>query len=224
MRSPEGKILVEGFYDSVIDFSEAERADISQVPYDEAEYLDNLGLDETFGEPGYSTRERAWIRPTLEVNGIWGGFQGEGVKTVLPNEAHAKITCRLVPNQDPQQVVELLQAHIKKQTPPGVVVNAGPLSMGGKPYMIPANHPGNEAARAVHEELYGRKPYPNRSGGTIPICALFLEHLNAHTVNFAFALQDEGAHAPNEFYRLSSFARGQQAYCKLLHRLAEVAL
>jgi acetylornithine deacetylase/succinyl-diaminopimelate desuccinylase-like protein len=224
MRSPEGKILVEGFYDDVIDFSEEELAEIARVPFNEAEYLDQLGLPEVVGEPGYSTWERAWIRPTLEVNGIWGGFQGKGVKTVLPNEAHAKITCRLVANQEPQRIVELLIAHVNHHAPPGVAVNLTPLSMSGKPYMMPADHPGNQAARAVLTELYGREPYYIRTGGSIPICGLFLDYLNAYTVNFAFGLEDEGAHAPNEFFRLSSFALGQTAYGKLLHRLANLEL
>ncbi|MCB9107695.1 MAG: dipeptidase [Anaerolineales bacterium] len=219
MRSPEGKILVEGFYDSVVELTEAQRAEIARVPFDEAEYLAELGLSEPFGEPGYTTRERAWVRPTLEINGIWGGFQGQGVKTVLPNEAHAKITCRLVADQNPSEIVKLLIAHVEKHAPPGVTVEVLVLSMWGKPYSIPADHPGNEAARAVHLELYGREPYYNRTGGSIPICGLFLDHLQAYTVNFAFGLRDERAHAPNEFYRLSSFERGQRAYGKLLHRL-----
>jgi acetylornithine deacetylase/succinyl-diaminopimelate desuccinylase-like protein len=222
MRSPDGTILVEGFYDDVVDLSEAERAEINRVPFDEVEYLDTLGVDEIFGEPGYTTRERGWIRPTLELNGIWGGFQGEGTKTVLPNEAHAKITCRLVANQLPDRITELLADHIEKHAPVGVTVKVTPLSIVAKPYSIPVDHAGNEAARAVHEELYGQKPYYVRSGGSIPICGLFLDHLQAHTVNFGFGLEDEGIHAPNEFYRLSSFALGQKAYCKLLYRLARL--
>ena len=221
MRSPEGKILVEGFYDSVVEVTQEQKAEIARVPFNEAEYLADLDLSETFGEPGYTTRERAWVRPTLEVNGIWGGFQGKGVKTVLPNEAHAKITCRLVADQMPQEIIKAIVAHAEKHAPPGVTVEVKPLSMWGKPYSIPADHPGNEAARAVHRELYGREPYYNRTGGSIPICGLFLDHLNAYTVNFGFGLRDERIHAPNEFYRLSSFERGQQAYCMLLHQLAE---
>jgi acetylornithine deacetylase/succinyl-diaminopimelate desuccinylase-like protein len=224
MRSPEGEILVEGFYDAVADLPEAERAEIGRVPFDERAYLKDLGLDEVLGEPGYSTLERAWIRPTLEVNGIWGGFQGDGIKTVLPNEAHAKITCRLVADQDPYRIVELVIAHIKKHAPPGVEVTVGPLSMLGKPYVIPFDHPGNRAAQAVLKELYGKEPYYQRTGGSIPICGLILEHLKAYTVVFAFGLRDEGAHAPNEFFRLNSFYVGQKAYCKLLHRLAEQGL
>ena len=221
MRSPEGRVLVDGFYDEVMEFSEAERAEIARAPFAEAEYLGALGLEATFGEPGYTTLERAWIRPTLELNGIWGGFQGAGVKTVLPNEAHAKITCRLVANQTPDKILALLAQHIEKHTPTGVQIKVSSLSIRGKPYMIPADHPGNEAARVVLEEFYGRKPYHIRSGGSIPICGLFLDHLRAHTVSFAFGLEDEGAHAPDEFFRISSFELGRKAYCKLLYQLAD---
>jgi acetylornithine deacetylase/succinyl-diaminopimelate desuccinylase-like protein len=224
MRSPEGKILVEGFFEDVVERSAEEKAEIGRIPFNEQEYLGELGMKEIFGEPGYTTRERSWVRPTLELNGIWGGFQAEGIKTVLPNEAHAKITCRLVANQDPHKIIELLTRHVKKHAPPGVEAEVQPLSIFGKPYEIPANHPGNEAAREILEELYGKKPYYIRAGGSIPICGLFLDHLNAHTVNFGFGLHDEGAHAPNEFYRLSSFRLGQTAYCKLLYKLAETKL
>jgi acetylornithine deacetylase/succinyl-diaminopimelate desuccinylase-like protein len=224
MRSPEGKILVEGFYDEVVDLSEEDLAAIGRVPFDEAEYLARLGLRDPFGEPGYTTYERAWIRPTLEVNGLWGGFQGDGVKTVLPNEAHAKITCRLVANQDPHRIGELLAAHVNHYAPPGVEVSLTSLSMAGKPYAMPAEHPGNQAARSVLQEIYNREPYYVRTGGSIPICGLFLDHLDAYTVNFAFALEDEGAHAPNEFFRISSFNLGQTAYCKLLYELAHQEL
>jgi acetylornithine deacetylase/succinyl-diaminopimelate desuccinylase-like protein len=224
MRSPDGKILVNGFFDNVIDYSDEERAEIARVPFDEAEYLDMLGVSETFGEPGYSTYERAWIRPTLEINGMWGGFQGDGIKTVLPNQAHAKITCRLVANQTPQEIINKLTAHVEKHAPPGVEISVSPLTMTGKPFNMPMHHPGNQAARTVLEELYNKKPYYVRNGGSIPICGLFLDHLGVYTVNFAFALEDEGAHAPNESYRLDSFHRGQTAYCKLLHQLADAAL
>ncbi len=224
MRRADGKILVEGFYDDVLDLSDEERAEIAKVPFNEVEYLEELGVDTPFGEPGYSTRERSWARPTLELNGIWGGFQAEGIKTVLPNEAHAKITCRLVANQDPVGIIEILTTHIQKHAPPGVETNVTPLGIRGKPYNIPADHPGNQAARAIHEEFYGKQPYYVRQGGSIPICGLFLDHLKVHTVNFGFGLEDERAHAPDEFYRLSSFELGQKAYCKLLYRLAEQEL
>ncbi len=221
MRSPEGKILVEGFYDEVIQLSEEAKAEIARVPFDKAEYLADLGLEATYGEPGYSTRERSWVRPTLEINGIWGGFQGAGIKTVLPNEAHAKITCRLVANQEPEQIIELLTSHIKNHAPVGVEVSVTPLTIRGKPYNMSPDHPGNKVAYTVLTKLYGQKPYYIRNGGSIPICGLFLDHLDVYTVNFAFGLDDEGAHAPDEFYRISSFELGQKAYCKFLPLLAE---
>ena len=221
MRSPEGKILVEGFYDAVAPPTEQERVQIAAIPFDEATYREDLGIDALYGEPGYSTRERAWARPTLEVNGIWGGFQGEGTKTVLPSEAHAKITCRLVPDQDPADIAERISIHVQKHKPAGVEVNVHSPEPGAKPYLVPADHPGNQAARDVLKALYGVEPYCVRMGGTIPVCALFLDTLRAHTVIFAFGLHDERTHAPNEFFRLSSFRRGQQAYCMLLKRLGE---
>jgi acetylornithine deacetylase/succinyl-diaminopimelate desuccinylase-like protein len=220
MRSPEGKIIVDGFYDNVRPLSEKERERIAAMPYDEEEYKEEIGVQELFGEPGYSTRERTWARPTLEVNGIYGGFQGEGIKTVLPSEAHAKITCRLVPDQDPDRIIECLKNHITSHLPPGVTIEIKNLSIGAKPYSIPAEHPGNRAAAKVLEEVYGVAPYYTRMGGTVPITSLFLEHLNAYSVSFAFGLHDERMHSPNEFFRLKSFHRGQRAYALMLKRLA----
>ena len=219
MRSPEGKILVEGFYDDVRPLSETDRAQISEIPYDETGYKAELGIDDLFGEPGYSTSERMWTRPTLEVNGIWGGFQGEGVKTVIPSKAHAKISCRLVPDQDPANIVERLKTHVEKHSLKGVKVTVRPVSSRAEPYLIPFDHPGNQAARAVLKALYGKEPYYARVGGSIPVCSLVKTHLNAYTVIFAFGLKDENVHAPNEYFRISSFERGQTAYCMLLNEL-----
>ncbi len=225
MRSPDGKIIVEDFFDAVRPLSEAERAQIAALPYNEAAYKAQLGLDglELFGEPGYTARERSWMRPTLEINGIWGGFQGEGSKTVLPNEAHAKITCRLVPDQEPAQIVALITAHVAKHTPPGVKVTVRPLAGNSSPYVMPADHPGNQIAHIVLEEIYGRTPYYTWMGGSIPVCPLFLKELGAYTVNFAFGLEDENLHAPDEFFRLASFERAQKGYCRLLQRLRQEA-
>lgn len=219
MRSPEGKILVEGFYDAVVPLTEADRAHIAEVPFDEAVYKAKLGIPALVGEPGYTAAEQLGARPTLEVNGIWGGFQGAGVKTVLPGEAHAKITCRLVPNQEPAAIAELLKAHVERHLTPGVTATVSRLPGQAQPYAIPADHWGNQAAAAVLEEVYGKKPYYERTGGSIPVCELFQEHLGAYTVSFAFGLMDEQIHSPNEFYRLASFERGRVAYCKLLARL-----
>jgi acetylornithine deacetylase/succinyl-diaminopimelate desuccinylase-like protein len=219
VRSPDGKILVDGFYDSVVPLTEDDRARIAAVPFDDAAYKARIGVDALVGEPGYTPAEQLGARPTLEVNGIWGGFQGAGIKTVLPNEAHAKITCRLVPNQDPLAIAALLAAHVERHTPPGVTVSVSPLPGQAKPYAIPADHWGNRAAAAVLADVYGKEPYYTRTGGSIPVCELFQEYLGAYTVSYAFGLNDEQFHAPNEFYRLASFELGRIAYCKLLTRL-----
>ena len=220
MRGTDGKVLVEGFYDEVVPLTDEDRRQMAAVPYDKDEYLSRLGVPDLFGEPGYTTWERAWARPTLEVNGIWGGFQGEGVKTVLPKEAHAKITCRLVPDQDPSNVCDLIVEHVNRHKPAGVNVTVRPWSVTARAYRIPRDHPGNRAANAVLEELYGKAPYCICGGGTLPMSSFFLEKLGMHTVIFAFGLDDERQHAPDEFFRLSSFRRGQKAYVKLLDRLA----
>ena len=206
---------------NVVEFSAEERTAIAHVPFDGDEYLEQLSLQEEFGEPGYTNRERGWIRPTLEMNGIWGGFQEEGIKTVLPNSAHAKITCRLVADQDPARIIALLHEHISQHAPQGVTVDVTPLSILGRPYSISADHWGNRAAAAVLQEMYGREPYQTRSGGSIPITGVFREQLGADTISFAFGIEDENFHAPDEFFRLASFRKGQVAYCRLLEKLGE---
>lgn len=221
LRRADGSIAVEGFYDDVVELTADDRAAIARVPFDGDEYLEELGLDEEFGEPGYTNRERGWVRPTLEMNGIWGGFQEEGIKTVLPNSAHAKITCRLVADQDPSRIIDLLKEHITQNAPQGVKVSVTPLSILGRPYSISADHWGNRAAAAVLEEMYGREPYQTRSGGSIPITGVFQEQLGVDTISFGFGIEDENYHAPDEFFRLASFRKGQAAYCKLLHKFGE---
>ena len=221
LRRADGSIAVEGFYDDVVELTAEERAAVARVPFDGDSYLEGLGLTEEFGEPGYTNRERGWVRPTLEMNGIWGGFQEEGIKTVLPNSAHAKVTCRLVADQDPARVIELLTEHITQNAPQGVKVSVTPLSILGRPYSISAEHWGNRAAAAVLKEMYGRDPYQTRSGGSIPITGVFQEQLGVDTISFGFGIEDENFHAPDEFFRLASFRKGQAAYCKLLYKLGE---
>ena len=223
LHLPDGQVAVAGFYDDVAALTPAERAAIAAVPIDEDAYKAQLGVTELFGEPGYSTWERTWVRPTLEINGMWGGFQGEGTKTVLPSDAHAKITCRLVPNQDPKRILALLQDHVARHAPRGVRVTATPGSSMAYPYLVPAGHPGNQAAREVLTELYGREPYQAREGGSVPICEVFQRHLGAYSIMFGFGLHDENLHGPNEFFRLSSFDRGQVAHGRLLEKLGEAS-
>jgi acetylornithine deacetylase/succinyl-diaminopimelate desuccinylase-like protein len=219
MRGNDGRILVDGFYDDVVRLTPEDRARIAAVPFDEAALKRELGINDFFGEPGYTPVERTWIRPTLEINGIWGGFQGNGSKTVLPSDAHVKITCRLVPNQDPHKIVQQVKAHVERHLLPGVTATVSNLASEAKPYLVPADHPANQAVRDVLLELYGREPYYERSGGSIPVTGLFLDTLGAYTVGLGFGLDDEGIHAPNEFTRLHNFDRGQKAYCLLLERL-----
>lgn len=219
MRGADGRVLVDGFYDDVRPLTPDEREQIAQVPFDEAAYTAQLEVDALHGEEGYTPYERLWARPTLEINGIWGGFQGEGTKTVLPNEAHAKLTCRVVANQDPAVVAERVCEHVRRHAPPGVRVSCQVLSGNALPYRIPEDHPGNVAVAEVLTELYGRPPYLIGGGGSVPVCELFQNLLGVYTVGFGFGLDDERIHAPDEFFRLSSFYRGQEGYCRLLERL-----
>ena len=221
LRRADGTVAVEGFYDDVAALTPEARAAVARVPFDRDEYLREVGLKEEFGEPGFTNRERGWVRPTLEMNGIWGGFQEDGIKTVPPNAAHAKITCRLVADQDPERIINLLEEHIAQQAPPGVRVEVKPLSIRGRPYSIAADHWGNRAAAAVLTEFYGREPYQTRSGGSIPITGVFQEQLGIDTIGFGFGIEDENFHAPDEFFRLASFRKGQRAYGRLLEELGK---
>ena len=220
MRSTGGRITVDGFYRNVQPLSDEDRRQIAAVPYDETYYKEQIGIDDVFGETNYTTYERAWARPTLEVNGIWGGFQGDGVKAVLPSEAHAKITCRLVADQTPEHVMDAIEQHVASHTPVGVSAKVRPLSSHAYPYLMMSDHPGNRAAHDVLKGVYGKDPYYVRLGGSLPICTLFLNTLGVYTVMFGFCLEDENIHAPNEYFRISSFRRGLRAYSKLLNRLA----
>ncbi|MFQ5622907.1 MAG: dipeptidase [Paracoccaceae bacterium] len=219
LKGLDGRIRVDRFYDDVVPLGDEDRAEIARVPYDEAAYIAELGVPETFGEEGYTTRERLWARPTLELNGIWGGYRGRGSKTVLPSHARAKITCRLVADQKPDRIFELVAAHIERNTPPGVRVSVERLPGNADPYLMPRHHNGSRIAGQVLEEVYGKKPYVTRLGGSIPVMSVFLKELGAHMTMFGFSVGDENLHAPNEFFRLKNFERGQRAYCRLLEEL-----
>ena len=219
MKGTNGKITVPGFYDDVIDLTVEDRAAFARIPFDEAAYIAELGIPDVFGEEGYTTRERLWGRPTLEMNGIWGGWQGSGIKTVLPAEAHAKITCRLVANQKPDAIFDLLRAHIDAACPKGLRVSVTRLAGSADPFLVPAGHNASTTAAEVLAEVYGKAPYITRTGGSIPVMTMLLKELGVHATVFAFGMNDENLHAPNEFFRLSNFRTGQTAYCKLMERL-----
>ena len=219
LKGRDGRINVPGFYEDVIDLTVEDREAIARAPFDESEYIDELGVPDVFGEKGYSTRENLWARPTLEINGLWGGYQGGGIKTVLPREAKAKITCRLVANQTPDKIYALLKAHIESLTPKGLRVSVERLPGNADPFLVPNGHNATAAVNEVLKEVYGRDPYLVRTGGSIPVMTLLLKELGVHGAVMAFGLDDENIHAPNEFYRLSSYRNGQIAYCKLLERL-----
>ncbi len=221
MRDADGRILVEGFYDDVRTLPESEREVFRAIPYDEDDYMGKLGVPALYGEPGYSTYERSWIRPTLEINGIWGGFQEEGIKTVIPSVAHAKISCRLVPDQSPEKVLEQVSAHVRRHAPSEVRVSVSPIAGGAWPCEVSLDHPANRAVERVLRELYGKAPYVTRMGGTIPVCGMFARSLSAPMISLSFGLKDEGIHAPDEFFRLSSFRRSQKAYCMALSAIAD---
>lgn len=220
LKAPDGKITVDGFYDDVVPLSDGDREMMARIPDDTAHYVRANGLKADAGEPGFTPRERNWARPTLDINGIWGGFQGDGVKTVIPCEAHAKITCRLAPGQSPSRVIELLTAHIRRQTPPTADLSVTPLAGQAVPYLIPADHFGLSAANSALTRLYGRSPFLMRMGASVPVTAIFLQVLGVYTVSYGFSQFDEKMHAPDEFVRLSNFEKGQQAYCLLLEALA----
>ena len=220
LHDADGNVTVAGFYDDVVEPTPDERREYAKVPFDEAAHLKITGAPALYGEAGWSTYEREWIRPTLEVNGLWGGFQGDGTKTVLPASAHAKITCRLVADQQPARILELVAGHLERPAPPGVRVRCDISDVHGAPYSVPADHPANRAAATVLERLYGVAPLHTGSGGSIPVCGLLRDELDIHTVGFSFALDDEGAHGPDEFFRLASLRRAQEAYCLILQELA----
>ena len=207
MKDRDGKILVDGFYDDVLELTEAEREAFAKVPFDEDEYKERSGVPELFGEPGFTVAERLWARPTLDVVGMWGGFQGEGIKTIIPARAACKITCRLVPHQEPDKIVELLKKHVKKCAPPGVRVKVTAFPGNSRPYVIPQDHPVIPVMSKVLKGLYGREPVTVRLGGTLPVARTFLDILGIYLVFFATSSPDENVHGPNEFFRLEEFER-----------------
>ena len=200
-------ITIPGFYDDVVEASAAERSLINKAPFDEKAYKEELGINALWGEKGYSTYERTGIRPTLEVNGIWGGYTGEGAKTVLPSKAFAKISARLVPNQSAATITQKLIQYFQSIAPAGVQVKAS-LHHGGEPYMTPIDSKGYQAASKAIETTFGKTPIPVRGGGSIPICSILEKELGIKIVFMGFGLDNDNLHSPNEKYNIENYFKG----------------
>jgi acetylornithine deacetylase/succinyl-diaminopimelate desuccinylase-like protein len=207
LHDEKGRITVTGFYDKVIELSASERAAMAAVPFDQNDYNKHLDVEDVSGEQGYSTTERASIRPTLDVNGIWGGYTGEGAKTVLPSKAYAKISMRLVPDQDYNEITRLFTEHFLAIAPKGVRVKVTP-HHGGAPYVTPIDSIGYLAAEKALETTFGVKPVPQRGGGSIPIVALFESVLGVKSVLMGFGLDSDAIHSPNEHFGLFNYYKG----------------
>ncbi len=200
-------ITIPGFYDDVLEASEDERALLNKAPFDEQEYKDELGVKELWGEKGYTTYERTGIRPTIEVNGIWGGYTGEGAKTVLPSKAFAKISSRLVPNQSSEKITQILLKYFKSIAPASVEVSAE-LHHGGEPYLTPIDSKGYIAAAKAVKATFGKEPIPVRGGGSIPICTILEKELEVKIVFMGFGLDNDNLHSPNEKYNIANYYKG----------------
>jgi|TARA_B110000908_G_scaffold163746_1_gene210750 acetylornithine deacetylase/succinyl-diaminopimelate desuccinylase-like protein len=221
LHDAQGRIAAPGFYDGVAEPTQAERDEIAAIPYDEVDAFSAIGA-QPHGEAGYSTLERLWIRPTLDVNGMWGGYTGAGSKTVIPNEAFAKITMRLVPGQDPQSAKQTVIDHLKSQLPPGVSLELyGDRGQSGA-YAVPPDHPLLAAAVLALENTTRQTPLKVRIGASLPLTEIVSRILGLDTVMFSFALSDENFHAPNEFFRLSSISDGLSAWVEIIRQIAKI--
>lgn len=223
LHQADGRVAVAGFYDRVRELSSDERAEIAALPFDEATYLGQVGAAAAIGEPSYSTLERQWTRPTLEINGMWGGYQGPGEKTVIPSVAHAKITCRLVPDQDPDEIVALVARHLERNVPGGTRITITPGDHGARPCHIDRGNRTLKAAEVALEATYGVAPLLVRMGGTLPVAEIFKRIMGLDTVYFSFSTGDEDFHAPNEFFRVHRLHEGLAAWARLWNSLGEPA-
>ena len=207
LTDENNRITIPGFYDDVMEVSESERSEMAKAPFNLEEYKEALDIEDVVGEKGYSTNERTGIRPSLDVNGIWSGYTGEGAKTVLPSKAYAKISMRLVPNQDSKKIDQLFMDHMKQIAPEGTKVKVKSLH-GGQGYVTPIDFPAYRAASRAIEESFGKRPVPVRSGGSIPIVSDFEEVLGIKSILMGFGLDSDAIHSPNENFPLFNFYKG----------------
>lgn len=207
LKDDKGRITIPGFYDKVLTLSAEERELLNKTPFDLEQYKKDLNIGEVAGEEGFTTLERVGIRPTLDVNGIWGGYTGEGAKTVLPSKAYAKISMRLVANQDHREITSLFQKHFESIAPKSVKVKITP-HHGGAPALTPTDSPAFQAASDAFQEIWGKRPIPTRDGGSIPIVALFNNELKINTILMGFGLDEDAIHSPNESYGVENYVKG----------------
>jgi acetylornithine deacetylase/succinyl-diaminopimelate desuccinylase-like protein len=222
LHDDQGRITIPHFYEKVIELSSEEREAMARIPFDQEQYKEHLNVKAVQGEHGYSTNERASTRPTLDVNGIWGGYTGEGAKTVLPSKAYAKISMRLVPDQDYHEITELFTAHFEAIAPEGVTVKVTP-HHGGKPYVTPIDSLGYKAAEKAIERSFGTTPVPQRGGGSIPIVALFEEMLGVKSVLMGFGLDSDAIHSPNEHFGIWNYLKGIETIPYFYHYYTELS-
>ena len=207
LQNEDLAVTIPGFYDRVENLSETERSEMGKAPFSREDYCNSIDIENVHGEKGYTTMERGSIRPSLDVNGIWGGYTGEGAKTVIPSKAYAKISMRLVPNQDPEEITNLFNEYFSSLAPEGVKVKVTP-HHGGEPAVTPVDSIGYLAASEAYEKSFGKKPIPVRSGGSIPIVAMFEKELGLKTVLMGFGLDSDAIHSPNEHYGVFNFFKG----------------
>ncbi len=216
-----GKLLIPGFYDDVRPLAAWEREEFGRLPFDEEAYREELGVRELFGEEGYTTRERTWARPTCDVNGIFGGYMGKGAKTVLPSWGGAKVSMRLVPDQEPKKIAERFTAYVQSIAPQGVTVEVTTLH-GADPVVVEAEGPIVDAAMDAMQEVWGARPVRIREGGSIPIVSTFSAVLQCPVLLLGFGLADDGLHSPNEKFNISHFYQGIRSVTRLLDRLGDL--
>jgi acetylornithine deacetylase/succinyl-diaminopimelate desuccinylase-like protein len=221
LKGPDGRVRIPGFYDDVVGLTDADRAAFEKLPFDEGAYLEHLGLPALVGEVGFSTLERRGARPTLDVNGMWSGFQGVGAKTIIPAHAHAKVSCRLVADQDPDRIFEAFRGFVEAVAPPGVRTTVEYLG-GGSPSLTPIDHPAAQAAARALEATFGRAPLYIREGGSIPVCASFSTILGLPVVLLGIVPPDDNAHAPNEWMDLDNYETGIRTFARMFDELADL--
>jgi acetylornithine deacetylase/succinyl-diaminopimelate desuccinylase-like protein len=221
LHDDHGRVAVAGFYDAVVPLTDAERREIASLPFDEKQWLRSTGAPATWGEAGYSTLERIWARPTIDCCGISGGFQGEGAKTIIPARASAKVSCRLVPHQEPDDIARKLAAHFERVCPPGVRVRVEVLH-GGRPYLAPTEHPVYEVAKRAFSKAFGKPTVLMREGGSIPFVRTIADRTGKPCLLMGFGQPDENAHAPNEWLDLDNYQLGIKSAAYLYDEIARM--